>query len=85
MTPHKAYTLENIRPISELSVPVQEERPVPQVIECYLNDTADIKPAEIAHMHLLPDYDAYKVYLKDGRTFEVSGPALFFYETTAVD
>lgn len=85
MTPHKTLKLENVHSLSELDVQVPEERPVPQIIECYLHDTSDIKAGEIAHMQQIPDYDSYKVYLKDGRTFEVSGPALYFYSHTAVD
>lgn len=85
MTPHKPLKLENVHSISELDVKLPDERPVPQIIECYLHDTSDIKATEIAHMQQIPDFDSYKVYLKDGRTFEISGPALFFYQTTAVD
>ena len=85
MTPHKPYVLENVRSISDLEVPTPNPRPVPQRLECYLHDTADIKSTEIAYWKQLPDFDVFKVMLKDGRTFEVTGPALFFYETTAVD
>lgn len=86
MTPHKHYQLKVREPERPLEPNMAgDERPCPQTIECYLRDVSDIKATDIAYWKQVPDYDAYKILLKDGRTFDVSGPELYFWQQTAVD
>lgn len=86
MTPHRHYQLtvqENDHPVEP--VVTTTERPLNDCLERYLLDVSQVKAADVAHWHQVPDYDAFEFVLKDGRKFEVSGQAIEFWQMTAID
>jgi len=51
----------------------------------YLRENYGLTEAHVAAWKQRVDVDAYRVLLKDGTAFDVTGPAIYFFLNTSVD
>lgn len=76
MTPHRPYKLENVQTDKPARPTITATRPMPADLECYMLQVNKVKAEDVAGWKMVPDYDVFKVLLKNGTVFEITGPLI---------